>query len=131
MGLVIFFQVLYLSFVTAQTGVIKPLVSDCVPNIPRVLCINQYASVMPYPFFRNISNGTSNPPFPSTFVPNDPSFAKVEDAEFLIFDFHRGLEILGSEPSYEFVFEVSEAVHEAPVYVASENKLFLSQVVHI
>ncbi|KAI4162588.1 MAG: hypothetical protein LQ342_003819 [Letrouitia transgressa] len=28
MGLVIFFQVLYLSFVTAQTGVIKPLVSD-------------------------------------------------------------------------------------------------------
>ncbi|KAI4212570.1 MAG: hypothetical protein LQ351_004822 [Letrouitia transgressa] len=83
---------------------------------------------MPYPFFRNISNGTSNPPFPSTSVPNDPSFAKIEDADFLVFDSQRGLEILGSEPSYDFVFEVSEAVHEAPVYVASENKLFLSQL---
>ncbi|KAL8770297.1 MAG: hypothetical protein Q9209_003933 [Squamulea sp. 1 TL-2023] len=49
-------------------------------------------------------------------------------ADFLVFDRERGAEILGSDPSYDFVFEVSEAVHEAPVYVASQNKLLFSQL---
>ncbi|KAL8729203.1 MAG: hypothetical protein Q9181_005088 [Wetmoreana brouardii] len=83
---------------------------------------------MPYHFFRNISNGTSGPTFGSTSVPNDTSFALVDKADFLVFDHQRGLKILGSNPSYDFVFEVSEAVHEAPVYVASQNKLYLSQL---
>ncbi|KAL9604983.1 MAG: hypothetical protein Q9219_000171 [cf. Caloplaca sp. 3 TL-2023] len=82
---------------------------------------------MPYHFFRNISNGTSGPTFGSTSVPNDTSFALVNKADFLVFDQQRGLEILGPNPSYDFVFKVSEAVHEAPVYVPFQNKLYLSQ----
>jgi sugar lactone lactonase YvrE len=37
------------------------------------------------------------------------------------------LQYLGS-PTYEFVFKVSDAVHEAPVYVPSQNKLYISQL---
>ncbi|KAI4268164.1 MAG: hypothetical protein LQ337_008002, partial [Flavoplaca oasis] len=83
---------------------------------------------MPPHFFRNASNGTTTPTFGSTSVPNDTSCAVVDEADFLVFDQERASEILGPDPSYEFVFEVSEAVHEAPVYVASQNKLYLSQL---
>ncbi|KAL8930227.1 MAG: hypothetical protein Q9208_000844 [Pyrenodesmia sp. 3 TL-2023] len=83
---------------------------------------------MPYHFFRNISNGTFQPTFGSTSVPNDTSFALVDQANFLVFDQERGREILGSNPTYDFVFKVSEAVHEAPVHVPSQNKLYLSQL---
>lgn len=116
------------SVASGQTGVVSPLVQECSLSLPNVLCVNRYASVMPYHFFRNISNGTSGPTFGSTSVPNDTSFALVDKAEFLVFDPQRSLEVLGSEPSYEFVFDVSKAVHEAPVYVPSQNKLYLSQV---
>ena len=116
------------SVVNAQTGVISPLAQQCNSSLPNVLCINKYASVMPYHFFRNISNGTSEDTFGSTSVPNDTSFALVNNADFLVFDQQRGLDILGSNPTYDFVFKTSEAVHEAPVYVASQNKLYLSQV---
>ncbi|KAL8992898.1 MAG: hypothetical protein Q9169_006752 [Polycauliona sp. 2 TL-2023] len=51
-----------------------------------------------------------------------------DEADFLVFDQERASEILGPSPSYEFIFEVSEAVHEAPVYVTSQNKLYLSQL---
>ena len=121
-------QALCWSIIAAQTGVISPLAQECSPDLPRVVCINKYASVMPYHFFRNISNGTFTPSFPSTSVPSDPSFALVDDADFLVFDRERGLEVLGTSPSYRYVFEVSEAVHEAPVYIASQNKLYFSQV---
>ncbi|KAI4193180.1 MAG: hypothetical protein LQ350_008436 [Teloschistes chrysophthalmus] len=83
---------------------------------------------MPYHFFRNIANGTSSPTFSSTSVPNDTSFALVDKADFLVFDQKRGQEILGSNPSYDFIFHVANAVHEAPVYVPSQNKLYLSQL---
>ena len=52
----------------------------------------------------------------------------VKSADFVVYDKERGLDILGSNPSYEYVFEVPEVVHEAPVYVASQNKLYLSQL---
>lgn len=45
-----------------------------------------------------------------------------------MFDKERGLNYLGSDPTYEFVFKVSEAVHEAPVFVPSQNKLYISQL---
>ncbi|KAL9576980.1 MAG: hypothetical protein Q9212_006670 [Teloschistes hypoglaucus] len=114
--------------VSAQTGVFRPLAQQCSPSLPAVVCINRYASVMPYHFFRNISNGASNPTFASTSVPNDTSFALVDKADFLAFDQERGQEILGSNPSYDFIFHVANAVHEAPVYVPSQNKLYLSQL---
>ena len=75
---------------------------------------------MPYHFYHAVSNGTSNPDFKSASVPNDPYFAQVADADFLVFD-KRGLELLGSDSTYEIVFKVDPSVHEAPVYVASQN----------
>lgn len=114
--------------VSAQTGVIKPLAEVCNASLPKVLCINQYASVMPYHFFRRVTNATYFSVFGSTSVPNDTSFGLVSKADFLVFDRQRGLDLLGPNPSYEYVFNVSEAVHEAPVYVASQNKLYFSQL---
>ena len=105
----------------AQTGVISPLAQVCNASLPAVLCVEKYAAVMPYHFFRPTPNGTSTPTFGSTFVPNDTSFGLVNQSDLLVFDRERGLELLGSSPSLEFVFNVSKAVHE-------ENKLYLSQV---
>lgn len=114
--------------ISAQTGFDGPLAQACSPSLPNVVCLNKYASVMPYHFYRNISNGTSGPTFGSTSVPNDTSFALVNEADFLVFDCERASEVLGPSPTYDFIFDVSEAVHETPVYVASQNKLYLSQV---
>ena len=111
-----------------QTGVVTPLAFECNALLPKVICVNKYASVMPYPFIRVVSNGTSMPDFKSTFVSNDSSFARISTADFLVFDRERGLEILGSNPTYEYIFNVNSAVHEAPVYVSSQNKLYLSQL---
>jgi len=83
---------------------------------------------MPYHFFRAPSEGSTDISFGQTSVPNDTSFSLVSGANFLIFDQARGLEILGASPTYDFIFNVSDAVHEAPVYVPSLNKLFLSQL---
>jgi hypothetical protein len=38
------------------------------------------------------------------------------------------MEYLGGSPSYEYVFPVSKAVHEAPVWAPEQNLLFLSQL---
>lgn len=66
--------------------------------------------------------------FRNTSVPSDPSFSLLTNASFVVFDRARGLDYLGSNPTYDFIFEVSEAVHEAPVYIPSQNKLYLSQL---
>jgi len=99
----------------------------CGPSSANVVCLEKYASVLPYHFFRN---RTVDEPltFGSTSVPNDTSFGLVDEADFLVFDQARAFELLGESPTYEFIFEVSPAVHEAPVYVPSLNKLFMSQL---
>ena len=112
----------------AQTGVISPLAQGCNASLPKVLCIEKYAAVMPYHFFTPTANGTSTPTFRSTSVPNDTSFGLVNQSDFLVFDRERGLDLLGPSPGYEFVFDVSMVVHETPVYVVAQNKLYLSQV---
>ncbi len=114
--------------VVAQNGAVSPLAQACNPPLSGVLCINKYASVMPYHFFREISNITADLDFGTTSVPNDTSFAQVAKADFIVFDQQRGLELLGPKPSYQFVFKVAAAVHEAPVYVPAQNKLYLSQL---
>ena len=113
--------------VWGQSGVIKPLVEQCKASLPSVLCVNGYASVMPQHFFR-VSEDPQPREFGSTSVPNDTSFAQVQRSDFLVFDRKRGLKLLGPKPIYQFVFNVSEAVHEAPVYVPFQNKLYLSQL---
>lgn len=110
----------------AQTGVVNPLVQQCGPS--NVVCVNHYASVIPYHFFRPDSfNGTSIS-FSATSVPNDTSFGLLNTTNFVVYDRAQGLAILGDSPTYEKVFNVSNAVHEAPVYVPGLNKLFLSQL---
>ena len=108
-------------------GVVAPAAQTCGPSSANIVCLEKYASVLPYHFFRN---RTVDEPltFGSTSVPNDTSFGLVDDADFLVFDQARAFELLGDSPTYEFIFEVSAAVHEAPVYVPSLNKLFMSQL---
>ncbi|KAF8864448.1 calcium-dependent phosphotriesterase [Acephala macrosclerotiorum] len=109
-------------------GVISPLVQTCGPT-SNIACINHYASVMPYHFYREASDNASyEDTFPSTTVGNDSSFSLLKGADFLVFDHDRGLEMLGSSPSYEYMFAVNDAVHEAPVYSPVTNKLYLSQL---
>ena len=118
----------FLALISGQTGIISPLAQKCNASLPSVLCINKYASVMPYHFFRPSSNNLTDYPFSSTSVPNDTSFARINESNFLVFDQERGFELLGPSPSYEFVFDVTASIHEAPVYVASQRKLYLSQL---
>ncbi|KAK4629504.1 Lactonohydrolase oryL [Fulvia fulva] len=121
----------YLTTAISQSdppGVSSPIASTCGPS-DKVVCLDRYASVLPYHFFRaSGSDGEEGPAFSETSVPNDTSFGLIADADFIVFDQKRGLEVLGANPTYEYVFEVSEAVHEAPVYVPALNKLFLSQL---
>lgn len=105
-----------------------PVAKKCGPSSANIVCIDRYASVLPYHFFRTDSQGSTDFTFAQTSVPNDTSFSLVGTADFLVFDEARGLEALGPQPTYEYVFNVSMAVHEAPVYVPSLNKLFLSQL---
>lgn len=116
----------FIPLALAQVGVVSPLVQQCGPS--NVVCVNHYAAVMPYHFFRPDSfNGTSIP-FSATSVPNDTPFSLLNNSNFVVYDRAKGLAILGANPTYEKVFNVSEAVHEAPVYVPGLNKLFLSQL---
>lgn len=108
-------------------GVVAPVAQTCGPSSANIVCLEKYASVLPYHFFRNRTVDTPLT-FGSTSVPNDTSFGLVDDADFLVFDRARAFELLGDSPTYEFIFEVSPAVHEAPVYVPSLNKLFMSQL---
>lgn len=82
------------------------------------------SSCVRYHFFRNISELGG---FGDTTI-NDESLSEIQQADFVVWDKKRGLEILGKNPRYEFVFKVSEAVHEAPVYVPSQNKLYMSRL---
>ncbi|KAK3673792.1 hypothetical protein LTR78_006346 [Recurvomyces mirabilis] len=122
--------VVLLRGVSAQSqppGVTAPLARICGPNTAKVVCIDRYASVMPYHFFRTPSEGSTDISFAQTSVPNDTSFGLVSTADFLVFD-QRAYDVLGANPTYDLVFNVSDAVHEAPVYVPSLNKLFVSQL---
>jgi hypothetical protein len=105
-----------------------PLVKDCGPSSADIVCVQRYASVMPYHFFREQDYNKTDVQFGNTSIPNDPSFSKVYPADFVVFDEQRGLNILGSNPTYEVMFQVTDDVHEAPVYVASLNKLFVSRL---
>jgi hypothetical protein len=81
---------------------------------------------MRYHFFRDVTNATTNTLGDTTI--NGSVLSDIKSADFVVYDRERGLQALGPNPSYEYVFAVSNAVHEAPVYVASQNKLYLSQL---
>lgn len=96
-------------------GVSLPLARTCGPTTADIVCMTRYASVMPYHFYRAPSHGSTDISFGDTNVPSDPSFELVGEADFLIFDEARAFEVLGSAPTYDLFFNLSDAVHEAPV----------------
>ncbi|KAB8621936.1 hypothetical protein FH972_026045 [Carpinus fangiana] len=108
-------------------GADVPLTHSC-SAAANVLCIKRYAASMPYPFYREAPNGAIVSNFNDTRVPNDPTFSAVGSADFLVFDQKRGLELLGDNPTYEYIFPVSQAVHEAPAWDPKGNKIYLSQL---
>ena len=89
-------------------GNVAPLAQHCSP-IKSIVCMNKYGTVMPYHFFRQPStNGSCEDTYASTSVPSDPSFSLVSSADFLVFDEQRGLELLGPQPSYEFMYQLND-----------------------
>lgn len=60
--------------------------------------------------------------------PDDQSWDLIHNASFVVFDRERGLEILGPRPSVETMFNVSKAVHEAPVYIPTQNRLVFAEL---
>lgn len=59
---------------------------------------------------------------------NGTHLSQVESADFLVWDRERGHQVLGPNPKYEYMFKVSDDVHEAPIYVPKQNKLYFSQL---
>jgi hypothetical protein len=92
--------------------------------------MTKYLSVLPYHFYRNASDNKTEVTLEEIQLPGNYSTNTnaISEAEFLVFDQARGLEILGGNPTYDFVFNVSDAVHEANTYWPAGNKLFLSQL---
>src|ERR1700761_9616546 len=108
----------------AKSGV--PVFMPCGPVNSKIGCIDRYASVLPNPFFREALSGRVgidpiDDTFKSTNVSSDPSFANVATSDFLVFDKARGLDVLGSNPSIDFMFATPNVNHEAPVYVPSQD----------
>jgi sugar lactone lactonase YvrE len=83
---------------------------------------------LPYHFNRSISSNNADFDYRNTTVGNASTFDLLDTANFVVFDQQRGMQYLGDNPSYEFMFAVSAAVHEAPVYAPEQNLLFISQL---
>lgn len=99
-------------------------------NFEDIICVNNYASVLPLPFERGFAvNGSvpENDTFIDTSVPSDPSFKLLKNATFAVFDQSRGLQILGASPKLERIFNTrNDSIHEAPVYVPDLNVIIYS-----
>ncbi|KAJ9638179.1 hypothetical protein H2204_004490 [Knufia peltigerae] len=108
-------------------GVTQPIVEKCGSN-GSVVCVNKYSAVLPYHFNRSISNNKADYDYRNTSVGNASTWDLLGPADFVVFDRERGLQYLGDSPSYEFMFPVSSAVHEAPIYAPKQNLLFISQL---
>ena len=94
----------------------------------NVVYVRNYAAVLPVPFSRPTSlEKTYNPldRFSNTTV-LDHSFSLLRDASFVVFDEERGSRVLGPSPTLEDMFTVSDAIHEAPVFVLSLNVIIAS-----
>lgn len=108
--------------VLANSSPESPIAEPCSPSMPNTLCINNHSSVMPFHFFRN-----STDEYSATEVTDDPSFAQVAEADFLVFDRERGLKLLGPNPSNTYMFTIPGG-HEGPVYLESHDVLLFSQL---
>jgi sugar lactone lactonase YvrE len=67
-------------------------------------------------------------PFFDILVPDrklEHELERVSEADFIAFD-ERFFDVIGSNPSIENMFNLSTSLREAPVYVPSENVLFVA-----
>ena len=116
--------------IAQQPGVIEPLVEECGPKTANVVCISHYAAVMPSHFGRDaLAWERFEEDSIRTMTINDTSFSSlIPTADFIVYDRQRAFEILGDKPTFDFVFNVSNNYHEAPVYAPSQNMIFNSQL---
>lgn len=112
-----------------EPGLVLPLTTNCCSS-SNAVCLTKYLSVLPYHFYRPAANGSTPVTIDEIQWPDNYSATAnaISSADFLVFDAQRGLEILGSNPTYDYMFNVSAAVHEAPVYWPAGNRLFMSQL---
>lgn len=102
-----------------------PVATVCGPKTANVTCINRYGSYLPPSFSRDSDPTVA---YYGTLVPDDPSWKLVADADFVIFDRERGLELLGKAPKIQHsFFNLLNVIHDAPIFVPSLNKLFITQ----
>ena len=100
------------------TSMAQSVVQDCTSySGSQFVCIHRYASLIVPPVFERVvvDDIARADTFPSIKIPNDPAFAKVANATFLIWDEQRAAEVLGPNPTFEIMFQISDAGHEAPV----------------
>ncbi|KAI1179925.1 lactonohydrolase [Nemania sp. FL0916] len=98
-------------------------------SFPQVLCINRYGSLIRGDFERKVRNVLGDgDTYPSTNAPGEPTMSHVSDADFLVWDVDLGLEILGPNPTVDFMFTVEPVSHEAPVYAPTTNELYFSRL---
>ncbi|KAI1151991.1 lactonohydrolase [Nemania diffusa] len=98
-------------------------------SFPQVVCINRYGSLIRGDFERKVRNVLGDgDTYPSTSAPGEPTMTYISDANFLVWDFDAGLQILGRNPSVDFMFEVEKLSHEAPVYSPTTNELYFSRL---
>lgn len=107
----------------STTGNTKPIAAKCGPNTANIICVDNSA-VFPPSFSRDPNPAVG---YAGTKVPDDASFQLLAKADFMVFDRKRGLELLGPSPKVEKVFDVLNVIHEAPVYVPQQNKLYFAQ----
>ncbi|KAI0384973.1 lactonohydrolase [Hypomontagnella monticulosa] len=98
-------------------------------EFPHVICIHRYGSLIHGDFERKVRNVLGDTEtYPSTHAPGESTFTHISDADFLIWDTDVGGQILGSNPSIDFMFEVASVSHEAPVYSPTTNELYFSRL---
>ncbi|CAG7930381.1 unnamed protein product [Penicillium olsonii] len=105
---------------------IPPVAYTCGPKSANITCIHRYMSVLPGSYIKDADPSTG---FGDTVVSDDPSWkAHVPNADFVVFDKKRGLELLGSAPKISRGYiPLLNVIHEAPIYVPELNKLFTTQ----
>ncbi|KAI1176517.1 hypothetical protein F4777DRAFT_270422 [Nemania sp. FL0916] len=102
-----------------------PIATVCGPNTANITCVNRYGTLLSPSFSRDPDPAVA---YTGTVIPDDPSWALVQQADFVVFDKKRGLDILGPSPEiHRTIISVLNVIHEAPVFVPSLNKLFVTQ----
>lgn len=97
----------------------------CGPKTANVTCVNRYGSYLPPSFLRDPDPALG---YIAAQVPDDPTWTLVQEADFVLFDHQRGLELLGRSPKIRRgILPVLNVIHEAPVYAPAVNKLFVAQ----